>query len=197
MSGEKSITDQSNSLNDTEQTLFSFIYESNYDKLCRTIFLIVGDRETCLDIVQETFVKAMNNIDQLKDFNKLDAWLYTIAVNKARDSLRSKYWNRKWITPFDSAVKENLQISLRQKTFLQPEEAVEKKEIQGTVIKALNMVKYKYREVVVLRYYLGLSEREIAETLQIKEGTVKSRLNRARFKIQQALTRLGRREYGE
>jgi len=70
-----------------------------------------------------------------------------------------------------------------QSNFLFPEHILEQKELHEKLIDAINQLDAPYKEVLILKYFVGLSEKEIIETINIKEGTIKSRLNRARTKI--------------
>ncbi|MDA8212825.1 MAG: sigma-70 family RNA polymerase sigma factor [Clostridia bacterium] len=68
-----------------------------------------------------------------------------------------------------------------------PEQVLEQKEIDQKIDEAINQLDDTHREVIILKYFWGLSEKEMAEVINVKDGTVKSRLNRARAKIQSIL----------
>ena len=168
---------------ESEHQFFRLVFENYYEKIYKTIFLITRDQELSKEMVQETFIKVMTSINQLKDPSKFEPWLYTIATNKARDGLRVKIRENKKIIKVEDMIKVPKAQPIWQNNFLLPEYILEQKELHRKLIEAINQVDYKYKEVLVLKYFLGLSEKEIIETTNINEGTIKSRLNRARTKI--------------
>lgn len=172
----------------SEQQFFRVIFESHYDKVYKTILFITGDRELSQDLAQETFLKVMTNIHQLKEPAKFEAWLCTIATNKAREGLREKIRDKKRILQVeDISSVVPLEQSICQNHFLLPEQVLEQKEIDQKIEEAINQLDDIHREVIILKYFWGLSEKEMAEVINVKDGTVKSRLNRARAKIQSIL----------
>lgn len=136
------------------------------DQLFRTCYLILRDKEDAEDVVQETLIKVFNNIKNFKGKSKLYTWIYQIALNLSRDILRRKVdflsFEDEWIGEEDP----NFQIEKK------IDKEVLKKELQ-----ALNPI---YNEVLVLFYLRDFSIKEIALILETSEGTIKSRLSRAR-----------------
>ena len=136
------------------------------DQLFRTCYLILRDKEDAEDVVQETLIKVFNNIKNFKGKSKLYTWIYQIALNLSRDILRRKVdflsFEDEWIGEEDP----NFQIEKK------IDKEVLKKELQ-----ALNPI---YSEVLVLFYLRDFSIKEIALILETSEGTIKSRLSRAR-----------------
>ncbi len=134
------------------------------------VFHILRHREAAEDITQEAFVKAFQNIHQLKDFNKFGAWLAVIASNLARNYLKRE----KRILPFEDI--EHLAGSGRDG----PEQVVLHNLEIDRIRKAMRDLPPDQYQVIVLQYYYDLKIKEIAELLNIRTGTVKSRLFRAR-----------------
>lgn len=168
---------------DAEHRFFRLVFENYYEKVYKIIFLITRDQELSKEMLQETFLKVLTNINQLKDPNKFEAWLFTIAANKAREGLRKKIRESNRITQVDDVVNLPKAQPIWQISFSLPELMLEQKELKIKVIEAVNKLDDSHREVLILKYFMGLSEKEMVETTNFKEGTIKSRLNRARAKI--------------
>jgi len=150
---------------------FETLYRQ-YEKLVyRTAYLITGNKEAAEDTLQEVFIsvwKSRHTYDPNK--GKLTTWLHRITVNEC---------SRK------KSGKASTAISLEEKGIdlpdmkhqSQPEDILINKQEYGRLLKAMDSLDTKHRSVLVLRYFNDLSYQEIAETLEIPLGTVKSRLN--------------------
>jgi RNA polymerase sigma-70 factor (ECF subfamily) len=138
------------------------VFDASYRRLVVQLFCVVGNYGESEDIVQEAFVRAAAAGARFLRVDNHEAWLRTVAVNIHRNR-----W-RKW----RNNLKANDRIGHR-------EEPVELAE-HVDVVRALRALPDDLREVVALYYLADLPVREIAESLSIKEGTVKSRLSRAR-----------------
>lgn len=162
-----------------DQSAFNILYSAYAEIALRTAFLITRDRAAAEDAVQEAFVQVIRNVSSLRDPGSFRPWFYRIIVNAARRLSR----NRHPSLPLDLAQHDQPDLS-----GLSPEErAIGSEEIQSLRV-ALAQLNEAHREVIVLRYYAGLSEDEIAGTLGLPNGTVKSRLSRAKESL---LHRLG------
>ena len=154
------------------------LIEEYGNKLLRTCYLILNDREEAEDVVQETFIKVFNKIDTFKEKSGLYTWIYAIALNLSRDRMRIKQdmleLKDEWIGNDD--VESHVEINIDREQL--------RKEIFG-----MNSL---YREVLVLFYYEELSIREISNLLNEKEGTIKSKLSRGRNMLKESLLKGGR-----
>jgi RNA polymerase sigma-70 factor, ECF subfamily len=130
-----------------------------------------GDRQLAEDLVQETFLHVLRQRVCLAD-RPFKPWLYTIATNLARDHFKSAAERQRgrWDDEEDALLRLSDSAP-------GPEERALSAEQGGEVRAALAQLSEEYRVVVVLRFYQGFSLQEIAETLQIPLGTVKSRLS--------------------
>lgn len=137
------------------------LFESEYSNLVRLASLLVDDRGSAEDVVQDSFVKLYRAWDRVVDPASAQAYLRSIVMNTARSALRHRRMVRDRRTPN------------RPEPPGPAENAVASEEQRG-VIAAIQQLSRRCREVLVLRYYGDLSEREIAETLGIAPGTVKS-----------------------
>lgn len=132
------------------------------DRVFSTAFSVTGNREDADDVVQDTFLKYWDAKQDFTDENHIRAWLLRVAVNRARDMLRS-FWRRKKV-PWEDYMEEL--------PFEEPEDK--------SLFEAVMELPRKYRVAIHLHYYEDLSVSEIAEILHTTEGTVKSRLSRGR-----------------
>lgn len=155
------------------------------DPLTNYVFRFLGDRDECSDVVQETFVRVYQNRDSYKPIAKFSTWIYTIATNVAKSRLR-----RRGLIHFISFInRRDDELGVFEvpdessRADLRLESSMEEQRIQ----KALDALPLKYRQVVVLRDVQDLSYEEIADITGVTLGTVKSRINRARLKLQEML----------
>lgn len=157
---------------------FDLLYSDYYLVLYRTALLILGSKEDAEDILQDTFVSIYKNIENVSDYDKLRAWIFSILKN----ACYTKYNKRKREFPDDFILDKTDNLV----TYLGEDEIAEKSEIQEALLK-LNA---KEREVLVLFYYNDFSIEEIASICKTFKGTVKSRLYRARKNLKKELTQV-------
>jgi RNA polymerase sigma-70 factor, ECF subfamily len=148
------------------------LVEHYYAYIYRLSLSILNDRAEAEDAVQETFIQAIQKLDQYTPGSNLRSWLATIAVNKCRDALRRRKARRGLL----GRLQDLHLLSSRRPS---PEQAVARQETFTSLSSAVHALDEKHRLVVILRYAHGLSIRETAEALGIPEGTVHSRLHSA------------------
>ena len=169
-----------------------FVAERSGD-IYALLYRLTEDREEARDLTQETFLQAFRNIAGFRGDADLRTWLYRIAVNQARN--RWRWWRRRRrdVTfSLDDAGEEgragaNLGARLADTAAQDPEQHALARERERALLAALGSLSRTYREVVVLRDIEGLSYEEVAATLEISVGTVKSRLSRGRNEIRRRL----------
>lgn len=155
------------------------------------LFRLTGDAEEARDLAQETFLRAFQAIEKFRGDADLKTWLYRIAINQARN--RWRWWRRRRrdvTVSLDATVGEREQAiatHLEDANASDPEQETLARERQNQLREALQEVRSAYREAVVLRDIEGLTYEEIAATLQINIGTVKSRLARGRLELRRKL----------
>lgn len=153
------------------------------DPLTNFVYRFVGDKDTSVDIVQDTMIRFYLNKDSYKSFAKFSTWIYTIATNLAKNELKRRK-RKKLLSIFGDDDEQT--IDLKDNSVL-PDVAADS-EIKNKIIQdALSKVKKVYREVVILRDIQDLSYEEIAEITGLSIGTVKSRINRGRAQLQELL----------
>ena len=155
---------------------FDLLYEEYYLILYRTALLILGNKEEAEDVLQDSFISIYKNINNLKEFNKLRPWIFSILKN----SCYTRYKNRKREFPDEFIL----------------EKADSKLISSGEDESALLKLNPKEREVLVLFYYDDFSIEEIAKILKTFQGTVKSRLFRARKNLKKEIMKIDQ-DFGE
>ncbi len=152
------------------------LVQQHYPYLYRLAYSIVGDPAEADDVVQESFVTAFKKLEQYEPGTNFRAWLSTIAVNKSRDRLRRRRSRQR--------LGRTLQaIASLVRSTPSPEEELVRKERDAELWAAVDALGERHRLPVILRYAHNLSIAEIAEILQVKEGTVHSRLHYATEKL--------------
>lgn len=155
------------------------------------LYRLTENSEEARDLTQETFLRAFQSIGHFRGDADLKTWIYRIAINQARN--RWRWWRRR---RRDSTVsidstnvdgRPTLVATLRANSSSDPEQATLARERESALRTALGSVRRIYREAVVLRDIEGFSYEEIAATLEISVGTVKSRLARGRQELRQKL----------
>ncbi len=148
---------------------------------------MVKDREEARDLTQEVFIKAYKNLDRFRLESSFYTWIYRIGMNLAIDHLR-KFSKRRASEYDDGIASRDSDGGLAEgHTRGDPGRNLERKQLNETIMSALQKLSEDHRQVILLREIEGLSYKEIAEALEIPEGTVMSRLYYARRKLQQVL----------
>lgn len=149
-------------------------------KLFTYLYHMVGNKEETEDILQNVFVKVYNNIASFDTRRKFSSWIYRIAHNEAVNFLKKR--NKKRFVSWEDIVasKDKLETSSGEET---PVEKWIKKETREEVQAALDKLPRKYREVLVLRYFLDKSYGDIGEILKKPVNTVGTLISRAKKKM--------------
>jgi len=154
------------------------------------LFRLTENREEARDLTQETFLRAFQNIGRFRGEADLRTWIYRIAINQARN--RWRWWRRRSrdLTVSLDATQANsdqpLMTTLAE-TSANPEQNTLAREREVALRAALRNLGDSYRETVILRDIEGFTYEEIAATLGINVGTVKSRLARGRQELRRKL----------
>jgi len=143
----------------------------------RLALSVLDDPAEANEATQETFISALASLEKYQERASFKAWLYTIALNISRNRLRK----RKTIAHLNIALQALFRVQV-QKT-PSPEDTIIQNEKDAALWQALNKLGDKHRLPIVLRYFHELSATEIAEILNINEGTVHSRLHTGRERL--------------
>lgn len=165
---------------------FNEIVKRYKDPLTNFVFRFTGDWDECNDIVQETFVRVYRNKHSYKPVARFSTWIYTIATNLAKTSLRRKKV-RKMLSFSGSDRDESPRELELADPSAQTDRLVDSSMKEERIQNALEALPVKYREIIVLREIQELSYEEIAGITGLNIGTVKSRINRARLQLQEML----------
>lgn len=158
------------------------LFEQYYDAVYKAAYFVTRDRMLAEDVAQETFLKAYDKIDQLQDASRVHSWLLRIAVNKARDHLRSR--QRHPVSPEGNAGIAGNPDDIPEARLLAKEEC-------AVLNAGIDNLASEYQEVLFLKYHYEYTTKRIAEVLGIPEGTVKTRLRKARSLLEESLQSAG------
>lgn len=160
---------------DTRENLLEEIMIEHGSDLVRLAFSYVKDKETAKDMVQNTFIKCYEYLDEFRYESSIKTWLYRITINQCKDYLGSWHYRK----VHAKSVIENAITSF----FPSPEDKIIKDSEQKKVKGFIFSLPSNYREVIFLYYYESLTIDEIAEVTQVNPHTVKTRLRRAKQRL--------------
>ena len=159
---------------------FDKLYKLTSNDVWFTCVSLLKDEENAKDIMQETYITAFLKLDTLKDEEKFCGWLTAIATNKSKNKLKGKV---------EYQIDDEILIAETETDELMlPEEYINKAEKRKVLLQIMeDTLSFNQYQVVLMFYFNELSIAEIAQALEISEGTVKSRLNSSRAKMKTAI----------
>ncbi len=159
---------------------FDKLYKLTSNDVWFTCVSLLKDEENAKDIMQETYITAFLKLDTLKDEEKFCGWLTAIATNKSKNKLKGKV---------EYQIDDEVLIAKTETDELMlPEEYINKAEKRKVLLQIIeDTLSFNQYQVVLMFYFNELSISEIAQGLEISEGTVKSRLNSSRAKMKTAI----------
>ena len=152
---------------------FEDLYEKYATDVLRVCYFYLGDRQKAEDVCQDVFVRLMLNAPQLEE-GREKAWLLKVALNRCRDLWRGS-WARRVV--LGSPVFELIPA---------PDDTPRRDDEEAMMI-AVHQLPTAFREVILLHYYQNLGITEIAQMMNLPEGTISSRLSRGRKKLETIL----------
>lgn len=159
---------------------FDKLYELTHNDLWYNCLSLLKDEENAKDIMQETYITAFLKLDTLNDEQKFCGWIISIAVNKCKNKLKGKVEYR-----IDDEV---LITEAETDELMLPEEYITKTEKRKVLLQIMeDTLSFNQYQTVLIFYFDEMSISEIAQGLEISEGTVKSRLNSSRAKMKTAV----------
>jgi RNA polymerase sigma-70 factor (ECF subfamily) len=163
-------------------------------KIFRLAQHITQNREDAEDVLQESFMKAYEHLEQFKGDSKFYTWIVRIAVNQALMKLRRRKTDKS--VSIDETIDTGEDTVVREIAAWgeDPEQSFSREELGGILDKAIESLEPLYRSVFVLRDIEELSTEETAEALGLSVPAVKSRLLRARLQLREKLTRFFKRK---
>lgn len=170
-----------------DKKAFNELYKLTSGQTYFFILKIVQNEQDAEDILQESYVKMLEKIDEIDPERNFTSWFYQIAINKSKDLLRRK--NKVF---FESIDNEQYDFTIEDGTEFHPEEKVDKDELCAQVISAIDDLSTEKRTCIIMKYYAQMSVNEIAESLKVPVSTVKNRLFSARKDIKLSFEKLGK-----
>ena len=156
---------------------FEELYRRYANDVLRVSYFYLGDRQKAEDVTQDVFVRLLTHAPELLP-GKEKAWLLKVALNRCRD-----LWRAAW-------VKRVVLGSPAMELTPAPGELTDRLEKQE-MLAAIRKLPAEFRKVILLHYYQGYGISEMAEMLQVPEGTISSRLSRGRKKLEEILKERG------
>ncbi len=177
-----------------DSTAFSQLLRKYEGKIFRLAQHITQNREDAEDVLQETFLKAYEHLDQFQGNSKFYTWIVRIAVNQALMKLRKRKTDRS--VSIDEGIDTGEDTVVREIAAWDenPEQQFSREELGSILDEAVQSLAPPYRTVFVLRDIDELSTEETAEALDLSVPAVKSRLLRARLQLREKLTRFFKRK---
>ena len=176
---------------DTEA--FTELVERHQKKMLNIAYRMLGDYDEACDVIQEAFLAAYKSIKKFKAEAKFSTWLYRIVVNFTKNRLkqRKSLAQHETASIDESGERQNgCAACLSAASTGNPAEFLEQREREAHVQKCITTLDVEYREVLVMRDIQGFSYEEIRDILKIPDGTVKSRLSRARVALKDCLIKV-------
>ena len=163
-----------------DQQAFEVLVKRYSGPLFTFIYRFLGEYDVACDILQQVMLQLYLSLPKLRTREPLKAWLYQVARNRCLDEVR-----RRRAIPFSELEKETEEeeqplLDTMQDRSPLPEEVVERREVQETLLKAIGALPPKFRAVVLLRYASQLSYAEIGRVLHMPEATAKTYFQRAK-----------------
>ena len=176
----KAIKELVSSAKSGNKKAFDKLYKLTSNDVWFTCVSLLKDEENAKDIMQETYITAFLKLDTLKDEEKFCGWLTAIATNKSKNKLKGKV---------EYQIDDEVLITEAETDELMlPEEYINKAEKRKVLLQIIeDTLSFNQYQVVLMFYFDEMSISEIAQGLEISEGTVKSRLNSSRAKMKTAI----------
>ncbi|MDX2086614.1 MAG: sigma-70 family RNA polymerase sigma factor [Kofleriaceae bacterium] len=178
-------------LRDRDERAFRELLESHRDRVFNITYRMLGNRAEAEDVAQEVFIAVFKNIDDFREESKFSTWLYRVTVNHCKN--RIKYLARRHDRDRDeldeTSHQANGAINGTPVRAAQPDRALANAQMEKLLQEAIAALDEDQREVIILRDVEDLSIEEICEITKLPDGTVKSRLHRARLVLRKKMQR--------
>lgn len=168
---------------------FGELMQAHQDKIYTLCYRMTGNAEDAADLTQEVFLSAWRSLSRFQEQSSFGTWVYRMATNASIDFLRREK-RRQVLSMTMEEDSEERQAQVPDERY-SPHRLLEQKEARQAVAGALAALSPEHRQVLVLREMEGLSYQEIGQLLDLEEGTVKSRIARARLALRDFLIKSG------
>lgn len=173
-----------------DQRAFAALVEANQAMVYSLAYRMTGNSEDAADLTQEAFLNAWRGLARFQGQASFSTWLYRLTSNACIDFLRREKRRSTLSLTLEADEEESRQTEVSDERW-SPEALLDRQESLQAVRRALGQLSDEHREVLLLRELEGLSYREIAQALGLEEGTVKSRIARARLALRDFLLQSG------
>ena len=169
---------------DEDVESFNILVDRYKNRLLSFVYRFVKDFDVSEDIVQETFLRVFRKRHEYKAIANFSTWIFTIAGNLAKSELRRR---KRWRFLSVDAYNDDEKSFELPDTGMRPDRTASVRILNEYIQDAIDTLQTKYKEALILRDIEGMSYQQIAEIVNVPVGTVKSRVNRARLKLQKKL----------
>ena len=180
-------------LRDRDERAFRELLELHKDRVFNITYRMLNNRAEAEDVAQEVFITVFKTIDTFREEAKFSTWLYRVAVNHCKNRIkylsRRKDRDRDELDETTHGAASSTNGAIGQAPRVAPDRALEGAQTEKLIGEAIAELDEEQRTVVVLRDIEDLSIEEICEITGLPDGTVKSRLHRARLQLRKKLSR--------
>lgn len=162
-------------------------------KVYITAHRLMGNEADAMDASQEVFIRVFRFLDTFNAESSFSTWIYRITINVCKDMLRRRAVRAELPLEMEDEENGTFVNEISDSTY-DPVAIYERAELRQSIREGINALPESYKEIVVLRDIGGLSYEEIAETLKMEIGTVKSRLSRGRERLRNYLLQNGNKQ---
>lgn len=174
-----------------DEVAFDQLFRRHYERTVNLAYRLQGSLDDAEDIAQTAFIRLHHNLARIRDGQALEAWLYRAVVNLVRDRHKSamrKPWSLFSVLQSRTSSEEELDApEWGDGGPTDPARQVERQHLEEALEAAITQLPLEFREPLVLHHMEGLDVATMASVLGLPEGTVKSRLSRARDRLRRTL----------
>ena len=161
---------------------FEILIRGCTTKAYNTALRFMRNEQDAADVLQESMIKVFRHMDKFKGECRFDTWVYRIVVNTCNDMLRKTVSSKDTDSLNKTDIEGDWMLDIPDPSPA-PDEMLDSKETAARILFCLEQMSAEHKEMIVLRDIQGFSYEEISQILSCSEGTVKSRINRARQRL--------------
>ena len=174
---------------DGDNKAFEVLIEAHFKNIYNIAYRIAGNPDDASDMTQEVMIKLFRNIGSFGGNSKFSTWVYRVATNTCLDELKKIRRHSTYSINSEIDTGEGEFLYEVEDTSPTPDLKVEQGELSNMVATAINSLSLEHKAIITLRDIQDFSYEEIANILNLSEGTVKSRLSRARMQLKKILVK--------